>query len=107
MAGRTSCPFAWLRDAASGKTLRDRLDRTAMARRAHTLDTVKLLEDWDGWPAGTMAAVVSEQPDSALVEIVTDTDSEKGLPSRELLDDVIAVPYRALEVVQPARAETR
>src|SRR5690349_15531704 len=76
----------------------DRADRpavawtSAMARRAHTLDTVKLLRDWDGWPAGTVGAVVSEHPETALVEIVTEsTPDADGLPERALLDDLITV----------------
>jgi hypothetical protein len=79
-----------------------------MARRAHTLDTVKLLRDWDGWPAGTVGAVVSAHPDTALVEVVTDaTVDADGLPERGLLDDLITVRYSALEVVGPAAAHAR
>ena len=79
-----------------------------MARRAHTLDTVKLLRDWEGWPAGTVGAVVSEHPETALVEIVTESTTDAdGLPERGLLDDLITVPYSALDVVGPAAAHTR
>jgi hypothetical protein len=79
-----------------------------MARRAQTLDTVKLLRDWEGWPAGTVGAVVSEHPETALVEIVTDASTDAdGLPERELLDDLITVPYSALDVVGPAAAHAR
>jgi hypothetical protein len=46
-----------------------------MTRRAHTLDTVKLLRDWEGWPAGTIASVVAEHPDTALVEVVAKPSS--------------------------------
>jgi hypothetical protein len=79
-----------------------------MARRAHTLDTVKLLRDWEGWPAGTVGAVVSEHPETALVEIVTDaTTDAAGLPEHELLDDLITVPYSALDVIGPAATHAR
>lgn len=79
-----------------------------MAPRAHTLDTVKLLEDWEGWPAGTIAAVVAEHEETALVEVVADAEvDDRGLPTRDLLDGVIAVPYAALHVIQPARAHAR
>jgi hypothetical protein len=79
-----------------------------MARRARTLDTVKLLRDWDGWPAGTVGAVVSEHAETALVEIVTDTETDAdGLPERELLDDLITVPYAAIDVVGPAATHAR
>ena len=49
-----------------------------MTRRAHTLDTVKLLRDWEGWPAGTIASVVAEHPDTALVEVVTKRTRRRG-----------------------------
>ena len=79
-----------------------------MARRARTLDTVKLLREWEGWPAGTVGAVVSAHPETALVEIVTDaTADHDGLPERELLDDLITVPHSALDVFGPAAAHPR
>jgi hypothetical protein len=79
-----------------------------MARRAHTLDTVKLLREWEGWPAGTVGAVVSEHPETALVEVVTEaTTDADGLPERALLDDLITVPYSALDIVEPAATPAR
>lgn len=79
-----------------------------MARRAHTLDTVRLTRDIDGWPAGTIGAVVSERPESALVEVVSDAVvGATGLPRTDLLDDMISVPYAALDVVWPAPAIAR
>jgi hypothetical protein len=79
-----------------------------MRRRARTLDTVKLLRDWEGWPAGTLGTVVSEHGDTALVEVSTEADvDEHGLPRRNLFDDLIAVPYDAVVVVNAAAAATR
>ncbi len=79
-----------------------------MARRPHILDTVKLTHDWDGWPAGTVGAVVSECPETALVEVVSETTSdETGLPTTDLLDDLISVPYTALHLVDPLPALPR
>jgi len=79
-----------------------------MARRAHLLDTVELTCEWDGWPAGTVGAVVSERSESAVVEIASEaTIGETGLPSHDLLDDLISVPYTALHVVEPAPALSR
>jgi len=59
-------------------------------------------------PGGdTIGAVVAEYPDTALVEISTESEvREDGLPGRELLDDLVTVPYDALHVVQPAAATT-
>lgn len=80
----------------------------AMAPRAHLLDTVKLTREWGGWRAGTIGAVVSERPESALVEILSeDAADETGLPKTDLLDDLISVPYSALQVVEPAPALAR
>lgn len=71
-----------------------------MARRPHILDTVKLTREWEGWPAGTVGAVVSERLESVLVEVVSETTSDAdGLPTTGLLDDLISVPYTALQVV--------
>jgi hypothetical protein len=54
-----------------------------MAQRARDLDTVRFLKDVDGWPAGTEGVVVSEEPYSALVEVVTeDQVDDEGLPLR-------------------------
>jgi hypothetical protein len=69
---------------------------------------VKLLRDWEGWPAGTVGAVVSEHPETALVEIETDASTDvDGLPERDLLDDLVTVPYNALDVVGPAVTHAR
>lgn len=72
-----------------------------MPRRAHVLDTVRLLRPIGEWPAGTIGAVVSERADAALVEVDSEhvVDGE-GLPSGELLEELIAVPYAALEVLE-------
>jgi hypothetical protein len=79
-----------------------------MARRARTLDPVKLLRECEGWAADTVSAVVSEHPETALVEVVTDTSTDAdGLPERALLDDLINVPYSALDVVEPAATHAR
>ncbi len=74
-----------------------------MARRVHTLDTVRLTREIDDWPMGTIGAVVSERSESALVEVVSDVVADAtGLPRTDLLDDMISVPYAALDVVRPA-----
>jgi hypothetical protein len=79
-----------------------------MARRAHTLDIVKLLRDVGGFPAGTVGAVVAEEPDAALVEVVTDGRvDEHGLPERDLFEDFLSVPYSALDVIEPAATTAR
>jgi hypothetical protein len=79
-----------------------------MTSRAHELDYVELLEECDGWPAGTCGTVVAEEPDTALVEVATeDRVDAGGLPRRELFDDLLSAPYDALRVVEPARATTR
>jgi len=79
-----------------------------MARRVQLLDTVELTCEWDGWPAGTIAAVVSERPESAVVEIASEaTIGKTGLPTSDLLDDLVSVPYTALHVVKPAPALSR
>jgi hypothetical protein len=71
-----------------------------MAQRARDLDTVKFLKGVDGWSPGTTGVVVSEDPNSALVEIVTDdlVDHE-GFPLRDLMDDLVDVPYEDLQVI--------
>ncbi len=71
-----------------------------MSRKAHESDIVKLRESVDGWPAGTIGAVVSEYPHSALVEIATDD------PERGMLEDLISAPYEQLQVVE-SRVPTR
>lgn len=79
-----------------------------MARHAHTLDTVRLTREIDGWPAGTVGAVVSERAEVALVEVVSDADVDTaGLPRVDLLDDLIWAPYAALDIVRPAPAVAR
>lgn len=79
-----------------------------MARRPHLLETVELTCTWDGWPAGTVGAVVSKRCESAVVEIASEaTIGETGLPASDLLDDLISVPYTALHVVAPAPARSR
>lgn len=81
---------------------------SAMARRARTLDTVKLTRDCEGWPVGTIGAVVSEYPETALVEVVTHAGADtNGLPRRDLFDDLVTVPYGALHVVEPAATHAR
>jgi hypothetical protein len=76
-------------------------------RRAHELDTVELTREVAGWPPGARGAVVSEYADTALVEMATEDHLEGGLPERELLDDLVSVPYDALRVVRSARVTTR
>lgn len=75
-----------------------------MVRRAHELDVVALRKPVGRFPAGTSGTVVSEDPESALVEIVTDAQTTGGFPTRDLLDDLIDVPYEDLDVLRPARA---
>jgi hypothetical protein len=72
-----------------------------MKRRARDLDTVLLLKPIGEWPAGTQGVVVSEDPDSALIEVVTvDQVDEKGLPLRDLFEDLVDVDYEDLEVIR-------
>jgi hypothetical protein len=73
-----------------------------MARRAHDLDVVALRKPIGRFPAGTSGTVVSEDRDSALVEVVTDAQRTDGLPTRDLLDDLIDVPYEDLGILRPA-----
>jgi hypothetical protein len=78
-----------------------------MESRAHELDTVRLLREVDGWPAGTIGAVVSEYPATALVEVAGDGRlDEHGLPERDLFDGLVSVPYGALAVVERAASRT-
>jgi hypothetical protein len=71
-----------------------------MKRRARDLDGVRLLKEVNGWPAGTPGAVVSEAPETALVELSSeDRRDEEGSPVRNLMDDFVWVPYEDLEVV--------
>jgi hypothetical protein len=73
---------------------------SAVVRHARELDYVELLVDAGDWPAGTKGTVVSEDPETALVEV-----SEKywdwdpaGLPK---LDPFLDVPYADLKIVDP------
>lgn len=75
-----------------------------MIRTARELDYVELLHDADGAKAGSRGTVVSEHEDSALIELATEANVDgEGLPKRELLDDLVTVPYSALRVLQPRR----
>jgi len=65
--------------------------------RPRVLDTVELTREVSGVPAGTIGAIVTEYPASALVEIV-------GIPEGDLLDDLISVPYEAVRVVERSSA---
>jgi len=79
-----------------------------MAYRAHELDYVELLRDVEGWGAGARGTVVSERPETALVEFSTEAEvDEHGLPVRDLFDDLVSVPYSALRVVEAAPATAR
>lgn len=78
-----------------------------MARRAHELDVVSLRKPVGRFPAGTSGTVVAEDPESALVEIATDDQTTDGFPTRDLLDDLVDVPYENLEVLRPARTTSR
>jgi hypothetical protein len=76
-----------------------------MTARARELDYVELLQDADGAAAGARGTVVSEYPGSALVELATESvRGRDGLPERELLDDLVTVPYSALRVIERAHA---
>ena len=81
--------------------------RCLMTRRAHELDVVALRKPIGRFPAGTSGTVVSEDRESALVEVVTDGQTTDGLPTRDLLDDLIDVPYEDLEILRPARTASR
>jgi hypothetical protein len=71
-----------------------------MSERAHEHDTVKLLRDSDGWPAGTIGVVVSEEARGVLIEVVTDhIADEDGLPLRTLIEDLFEARYEDLEIV--------
>lgn len=41
------------------------------------------------------------------MEIATDDQTTDGFPTRDLLDDLVDVPYEDLEVLRPARATAR
>jgi hypothetical protein len=71
-----------------------------MGARPHDLDVVVFLEDIDGWPAGTSAVVIAEEPGGALVEVMTEhlVDSE-GFPLRDLFEDLVHVDDDQLRVV--------
>jgi hypothetical protein len=71
-----------------------------MEERARELDTVEFLRDVDGWPPGTTGAVVGEDLETALVEVVTEyLVDDEGLPVRDLLEDLVDVPYGDLRVL--------
>ena len=79
-----------------------------MSDRARTLDYVELVRSVDSRPAGTRGTVVSEYPESALVELSTEASVDAGgLPERDLFEDLVSVPYAALRVVERARATAR
>lgn len=66
------------------------------------MDTVRLTRDWDDGRPEPSAPVIAEHPDTALVEAATAADlDEHGLPKRDLLDDLITVPYGIPDVVSP------
>lgn len=76
-----------------------------MESRAHELDTVRQLRD--GWPAGTIGAVVSEYPETALVEVAGEGRvDEHELLEGDLFDDLVSVPYDALAVIERAAPRT-
>jgi hypothetical protein len=79
-------------------------DEGARAVARHGRPTTR---EVDGWPAGTLGAVVSEYPHSALVEIATEERLDDGLPAHELLDDLVSVPYDALRLIQAAPVAAR
>lgn len=71
---------------------------------AHVLDTVRLRHPVEGWPEGTLATVVDAREHGAIIEVVTDAETDSaGLPARDLLDDLISVPYEAIQVIDAAR----
>jgi hypothetical protein len=79
-----------------------------MTARARDLDTVKFLKHVDGWPAGTVGVVIAEDPDSALIEVVTDDQvDEEGFPLRDLFEDLVDVAYEDLEVLSSVEDDAR
>lgn len=71
--------------------------------RARELDVVVLRKAVGEFPAGTSGTVVSTDPETALVEIVTDGQVVDGFPARDLLADLIDVPYADLDVRRQVR----
>ena len=65
------------------------------------LDVVELTKDVDGWPAGTIGAIVSLYPDSVLVEV------EDPSQERELLEGLVTVPHDAFKIVHTGVSATR
>jgi len=50
---------------------------------------------------------VSDYPETALVEVATEGRlDERGLPERDLFEDLVSVPYDALAVVERAASRT-
>jgi hypothetical protein len=71
-----------------------------MEGRARDLDAVEFLSAAGGWPIGTVGTVVAEDPETALVEVNTEwLVDEAGLPMRDLMDDLVDVPYEDLRVI--------
>jgi hypothetical protein len=68
--------------------------------RAHELDSVRLTRAVDGRPPGTLGAVIREDADTALVEVVETEFDQDGLPVHGLFEMVVDVPCDALDVVQ-------
>jgi len=65
-------------------------------RRAHEHDIVELTETLGAWPAGTVGAVVSTYPSSALVEVAS------GAADADLFGELLlSAPYEVLRVVEP------
>lgn len=60
----------------------------------HEHDIIELTRDVDGWPSGTVGAIVSTYPRSVLVEV------EDPSEERELLEDLVSVPHEALRIVR-------
>ena len=76
---------------------------SAMIRHAHELDYVEILVDIGEWSAGTRGTVISEDPDTALVEVSEEfsgTDAH-GFPLRDLIEVLVDVPYDDLKIVDP------
>jgi hypothetical protein len=72
-----------------------------MGRHARELDYVELLVPVDEWAAGTRGTVISEDPETALVEVSPDyygTDAE-GFPLRDLFEVLVDVPYEDLKII--------
>lgn len=67
----------------------------------HEHDIVELTRAVDGWPAGTIGAIVSLHPHSVLVEI-EDPEQE-----RELLEGLVTVPHGAFKVVETRVSASR